>query len=59
MLPGEDKEDGDAGKRSKAVWTWSWAASLGEEVGVGPDDLEKSLSTPDVLWFCALFPWRS
>lgn len=41
---------------SKPDWTHSWATRCSwpcfGEVVLGPDDLQKSLSTPTILWFC-------
>ena len=40
---------------SKPTWTWSCAACCRWHCfsrGVGPDDLQRSLPAPNILWFC-------
>jgi len=40
---------------SKPTWTRSYAACSGWPCfsrGVGPDDPQRSLPTPNILWFC-------
>lgn len=41
---------------SKAIWRWSWATGsrcVCLSSGVGPVDLQRSLSTSAILWFCS------